>query len=79
MTTRVASAVKNRESVIGSNRSQGAYSNCCYRRKRMNSQKSSGGYWMLLGLVALLAAPMAVGYYVIPSEPAPTVHADATN
>jgi hypothetical protein len=45
----------------------------------MQSQKSSGGYWVLLGLVALLVTPMAIGYYVIPSEPQPTVHADAAN
>jgi hypothetical protein len=45
----------------------------------MQTQKSTGGYWMLLGLVVLLAAPLAVGYYVIPSAPASTVHADAAN
>lgn len=43
----------------------------------MKTQKSSGGYWMLFGLVALLAAPMAVGYYVLPSAPQATVHAEA--
>ena len=45
----------------------------------MQSQKNSGGYWMLFGLIALLSAPMAIGYYVMPSTPQPTVHADAAN
>ncbi len=41
-----------------------------------NSQKSSGGYWMIFGIVALLAMPMVVDHFV--NAPAPELHADAS-
>ncbi len=39
----------------------------------MKSQTNFGGYWMLLGLVALLAAPMAIGYLALPKASAEPV------
>jgi len=32
---------------------------------KVESQKSSAGYWMLIGLVALLALPMIVGHFAM--------------
>ena len=31
----------------------------------MESQKNSGGIWMLVGLVALLAAPVIIGHFAM--------------
>ena len=42
-----------------------------------NSEKSTGGLWMIVGIVAMLAIPMVIGHYTIAAAPEPTVHADA--
>lgn len=43
-----------------------------------NSKKNSGGYWMLFGLVAFLAAPIAIHHVMAPAVAEPSLHADAS-
>jgi len=33
-----------------------------------NSEKSTGGIWMLVGLVALLALPIVIGHIITPAQ-----------
>lgn len=45
----------------------------------MKSEKNYNGLWMLVGLVALLSLPMAIGYFtLLPVAEAP-LHANASN
>ena len=44
----------------------------------MKSQKNNNGIWMLVGLVMLLAAPVAVGHFTMPAA-TDTLHANAAN
>lgn len=58
---------------------QDAYSTATSGEKRMkNSKKNSGGYWMLFGLVAFLAAPIAIHHVMAPAVAEPSLHADAS-
>lgn len=45
----------------------------------MKSNYNYNGFWMLLGLVAMLVVPMAVGYVTIHPTPSVTLHANAAN
>jgi len=39
---------------------------------------SNGGYWMVAGLVALLMLPPVIGHFVMKTEVAPSLHAEAS-
>lgn len=43
-----------------------------------NITYSTGGYWMLVGLVLLIGLPPVVGHFFMNAEAAPSVHADAS-
>lgn len=43
-----------------------------------NSESSAGGYIMLAIMLGLLAAPVAVGHFMLKSESVETKHADAS-
>lgn len=45
----------------------------------MNKTHNYNGFWMLLGLVAMLSAPMAYGYATLRPAQAVTQHADAAH
>ena len=43
-----------------------------------NSNKNSGGLWMVVGLVAILVMPLVVDHFVRTPSPDPVLHADAS-
>ena len=45
----------------------------------MKSQKNNNGIWMLVGLVMLLATPVAIGYFTAHTATQDSLHADAAN